>query len=86
MVGRFSKQSGRDLRNRVDPQPGLDRRLRCCPALGSLGGRRHRRWFSWSEGYKTRARCRRCGKKLAVALTRPWEIVCVRCNAKNVEE
>lgn len=29
-------------------------------------------------------RCWRCNKKLAVALTRPWEIVCVRCKAKNV--
>lgn len=28
-------------------------------------------------------RCWRCGKKLAVLLTRPWEIACVRCGARN---
>jgi hypothetical protein len=28
-------------------------------------------------------RCWRCGKKLAVFLTRPWRIECVRCKARN---
>lgn len=28
-------------------------------------------------------RCWRCKKKLAVYLSRPWELVCVRCGATN---
>ncbi len=28
-------------------------------------------------------RCWRCGRKLAVFLTPPWEIVCPRCKARN---
>ncbi len=30
-------------------------------------------------------RCWRCRKKLAELLTRPWEIVCLRCHARNAE-
>ena len=30
-------------------------------------------------------RCWRCGKKLANYLTRPWDISCVRCRAKNAQ-
>ena len=49
-------------------------------------------WWAWPEMTREldsgavvdrEPRCRRCNKKLAVLLTRPWEIVCVRCNAKN---
>jgi phage FluMu protein Com len=28
-------------------------------------------------------RCRYCNKKLAETLTRPWEVRCVRCKARN---
>ena len=31
-------------------------------------------------------RCWRCNKMLANSLTRPWDIDCVRCKAKNVRE
>ena len=28
-------------------------------------------------------RCWRCGRKLAIFVTRPWVIVCGRCKARN---
>ena len=31
-------------------------------------------------------RCWRCGKKLANYLTRPWDMACVRCKARNSRE
>ena len=30
-------------------------------------------------------RCWKCKKKLAVFLTRPWEIDCVRCKSTNAQ-
>ena len=31
-------------------------------------------------------RCWRCKRKLAEDLTRPWNIVCQRCHARNISE
>lgn len=28
-------------------------------------------------------RCWRCGRKLGERLTRPWEVTCTRCKARN---
>jgi hypothetical protein len=36
------------------------------------------------EGMSDRGpRCWRCGRKLAIFLTRPWVILCGRCKARN---
>lgn len=31
-------------------------------------------------------RCWRCNRKLAELVSRPWDIVCTRCKARNKEE
>jgi len=39
-----------------------------------------------SHGVDEEPRCWRCGKKLAEVLTRPWEITCQRCKARNMRQ